>query len=66
MQGLRSTSWWVQNRQGVVKNGMGNGVAEELICMIHGHALRQGTGRGNGGVLGGGGKVGKSETIVIA
>ena len=32
--------WQVQNRQGEVKNSMGNGEAKELICMIHGHELR--------------------------
>ena len=30
-QGLRSTNWQVQNRQGDVKNSIGNGVAKELI-----------------------------------
>ena len=40
VQRLRSTDWQVQNRQGDVKNSIGNGVAEELICMIHGHELR--------------------------
>ena len=30
----------VQNRQGEVKNSIGNGAAKELICMAHGHELR--------------------------
>ena len=34
--------WQVQNRQGEVKNSMGNGKAEELTCMTHGHELRVG------------------------
>ena len=28
------------NRRGEVKNSMGNGEAEELICMTHGHELQ--------------------------
>ena len=40
VQGIRSINWEVQNRQGDVKNRIGNGVAKELICMTHGHALR--------------------------
>ena len=27
---------------GYVKNSMGNGEAKELICMTHGHELREG------------------------
>ena len=30
------------NRQGEVKNSIGNGEAKELICMTHGHGLREG------------------------
>ena len=30
----------IQNRQGEVKNSIGNGEAKELICMTHGHELR--------------------------
>ena len=29
----------MQNRQGEAKNNIGNGEAEELICMTHGHEL---------------------------
>ena len=37
-----------QNRQGEVKNSIGNGKAKELICMTHRHDLRW----GNAGVKG--------------
>ena len=30
------------SRQGEVKNSIGNGEAKELMCMTHGHELRQG------------------------
>ena len=30
----------VENRQGEVKSGIGNGEAKELICMIHRHELK--------------------------
>ena len=30
----------VQNRQGEVKNSMGNGEVKELTCTTHGHELR--------------------------
>ena len=35
-------TWQVQNRQGEVKNSMGNGEAKEFICMTHGYELRWG------------------------
>ena len=38
--GNKQHGWEVQNRQGEVKNSMGNGEAKELICMTHGHELR--------------------------
>ena len=41
VQGLRSTNWQVQNRQGDVKNSIGNGEAKELICMTPGHDQRE-------------------------
>ena len=41
----------VQNRQGEVKNSMGNGETKELICMTHGHELRW-RNDGGGGVQG--------------
>ena len=48
VQGLRSTNWSVQNRQGDVKNTIGNRVAKELICIAHGHELRGKIAEGNG------------------
>ena len=38
----------VQNRQGEVKNSMGNREAEEFICTTHGHELRLGNADGRG------------------
>ena len=38
-RGNKKHSWQVENRQGEVKNSMGNGEAKELICTIHGHEL---------------------------
>ena len=38
--GNKKHKWQVQNRQGEVKNSIGNGEAKELICMTHGHELR--------------------------
>ena len=32
--------WSVQNRQGEVKNSVGNGGTKQLICTTHGHELR--------------------------
>ena len=46
--GNRKHNWYVQNRQGEVKNSIGNGEAKELICTTHGHELRL------GGILEGG------------
>ena len=39
--GNKKHKWYIQNRQGEVKNSMGNGEAKELICMTHGHELRR-------------------------
>ena len=52
--------WQVQSRQGEVKNGMGNGEAKELTCMINGYELRGGEcwwegGAGPKGIKGGNG-----------
>ena len=52
VQGLRSTEWQVQNRQGDVKNSIGNGVARECICMNHAHELRRGAIAGGNGAYG--------------
>ena len=40
--GNKKHKWQIQNRQGEVKNSMGNGKAKELICMTHGHEIRWG------------------------
>ena len=54
------------NRQGEVKNGIGNREAKELICMTHEHELRGGI-AGEKGVIGWrGGKRRKIRTTVIA
>ena len=55
----------MQNRQGDVKNSIGNGEAKELICTTHGHELRGGLLEGIG-VPGGGGQRWKIGTTVIA
>ena len=38
--------WQAQNRQGEVKNSIGNGEAKELICITHGYELRWGNAGG--------------------
>ena len=38
--GNKKHKWCVQNRQGEVKNSMGNGEAKEVICMTHGQEPR--------------------------
>ena len=50
----------VQNRQGEIKNSIGNGEAKELICTTHGHELRWEGSSGQRGIKGGTG------TTVIA
>ena len=40
--GNKKHNWQVQNRQGEVKNSIGNREAKELISTIHGHELRWG------------------------
>ena len=39
----------MQNRQGEVKNSIGNGEAKEHICMTHGHELSREIAGGKGG-----------------
>ena len=56
VQGIRSINGRHKNRQGEVKNSIGNGEAKELICMTHGHELR---GRGNAGGKGCAGRRGR-------
>ena len=51
-----------QNRQGEVKNSIGNGEIKELICTTHGHELREGNAEGQVGAGQGrmkGGKMGQ-------
>ena len=38
--GSKKHKWQVENRQGEVKNSIGNGEATEFICMTRGHELR--------------------------
>ena len=38
----------MENRQGEVKNIIGNVEAKELICLTHGHELRWGSDGGRG------------------
>ena len=38
----------VENKQGEVKNSMGNGESKELTCMTHGYELRQKNDSGRG------------------
>ena len=37
--GNKKHKWQVQNRQGKVKNSIGNGEAKEIICTTHAHEL---------------------------
>ena len=50
--GNKKHKWSVQNRQGEVKNSMGNVEAKELICMTHGQELRVGEMQVGGGMQG--------------
>ena len=52
--GNKNHNWQAQNRQGEVKNTMGNGEAKELIGTTHGHELK-------GGNVGGRGVQGRGE-----
>ena len=47
--GNKQHKWQVENRQGDVKNSIGNGEAKELMCTTHGHELRGRIAGGNGG-----------------
>ena len=42
VQGVRSVTVNVQNRQGEANNSMGNGEAKELMRTSHGHELKWG------------------------
>ena len=49
----------MQNRQGEVKNSIGNGEAKELKCTTHGYELRWRSAGGRGGYREEGNKVEK-------
>ena len=51
----------VQNRQGEVKNTIGNREAKELICTTHGHELGMGENAGGWGLQGRGGIKGRKK-----
>ena len=42
--GINKYNWQVQNREGDIKNSIGNGEAKELICTTCGHELSGGGG----------------------
>ena len=46
--GNKKHKWQVQNREGEVKNSIGNREAKEVICMTHGHEQRSGECRWEG------------------
>ena len=39
--GNKKHKWQVENRQGEVKNSIGNVETKELICMTYGHELSE-------------------------
>ena len=51
---IKRHNWQIQNRQGYIKNSIGNGEAKSLICVTHGHELKKGLLEGRG-VIGRGG-----------
>ena len=50
--GNKYHKWQVENRQGEVKNSVGNVEAKELRCVTHGHELKGGNVGGRGSVGG--------------
>ena len=46
--GSKKHKWVGTNRQGEVKNSVGNGEAKELLCMTHGQELSWGNAGGRG------------------
>ena len=51
VHGIRRITGRHKNRQGEVKNSIGNGESKELICMTHGHELRWRNAGGGGGTV---------------
>ena len=49
VQGISSINGRYKIDRGEVKNSIGNGEAEELICMTHGHEVSGGNAGGRGG-----------------
>ena len=60
-KGNKKHNWSIQNRQGEVKNSIGNREAKECICMTHGHELRWGRMLEGRGVQGRGGIKGRKK-----
>ena len=63
--GNKKHKWQVQNRQGELKNSVGNGEAKELLCTTHGHELK-GENVGGMGYAGQKGIKWENGTTVIA
>ena len=63
--GYKKHKWQVQNKQGQVKNSIGNGEAKELICTTNGLELKWGNAGGLGSVRQKGDKGRKIEKTVI-
>ena len=65
VKGIRSANRQLQNCHGDVKYSIRSGVAEELICVIHGHEQRWGDCLKEWGLVSGRGQKGKIRTTVI-
>ena len=66
LRGLIRTNRQSQNSHGDMKDSVGNGEAEKLTHMTHGHGHWCADGLREWGVLGGGGQRGTIETTVVA
>ena len=64
--GNKKHNWYIQNRQGEVKNSIGNGEAKKLKFMTHGHELKREDGWWKVGFRAEGNKGEKKWAIVIA
>ena len=64
--GNKKHKWQAQNRQGEVKNRIGNGEAKKLVCTTHGHELsgRNAGGSGGTGQRGAKGKQDNCNSII--